>query len=306
MNFRQIVSRLRRSPALNRPATALLRATLPAGRLRRWCVEHLPRVGIVGIRLQTDGRTCVVRMHSGDDWLTSRMYWDGAEAFEPEVLLPFLAAAPRSRATLDIGAYTGWYSLLSSATNPDGRVFAYEANPTVALALAANLELNEASGIQVGEYAISDAVGTALFHLGSEGLPSSSSLQPEWSGMHISIEVPTRTIDDLMSANGDPPVDLVKIDIEGAEGAAVRGMTGTIRRCAPTMIIELLPDHRPDFLPVARSLTEEGYRCHECRPDGLVAIDPAAPEFLEAEGINFLFVSDRSRCSTDLVPLRLT
>ncbi len=244
-----------------------------------------------------------IRLVSGSDWLTSRIYWNGAQAFEPEVLLPFLAMSPGSRGTLDIGAYSGWYSLLASAANRQSKVFAFEANPVVAEALSANLRLNCSSNIQIFECAVSDAEGMAQFHVGSEGLASSSSLLVEWKGLHRTIEVPSRTIDSIMESEGNPPVDLAKIDIEGAEGNAIRGMERTIDRWAPVMIVELLHDHRDGFRPVARSLMTRGYRCYECREDELIPIDPLGDRFLGVDGINFLFASDRSLCGPDIEKL---
>lgn len=291
---------LRRIPVLNSLLTSPLRRLLPTGRARNWCLEHLPRVGIVSITVPIGGEDSSIRLVSGDDWLTSRIYWNGPKAFEPEVLLPFLAASPRSRGTLDIGAYSGWYSLLASAANPHGKVFAFEANPIVVDALNANLRLNCAPNIQILQSAVSDVEGTARFHLGSEGLASSSSLLAEWKGLHRTIEVPTRTIDGIMESAGDPPVDLAKIDIEGAEEAAIRGMTRTIDRWAPVMIVELLRDHRERFRPVAQSLMTKGYRCYECRADELVLIDPLGDRFLDIDGINFLFSSDSSICDPDI------
>lgn len=52
-------------------------------------------------------------------------------------------------------------------------------------------------------------------------------------------EVEARTLDSLLSSDITPPPDIVKIDIEGGEILAVRGMKGTIATHSPHLVIEL-------------------------------------------------------------------
>lgn len=77
-------------------------------------------------------------------------------------------------------------------------------------------------------------------------------------------------------------VDVIKIDIEGAEGRALEGLRSTLRRCKPKLIIELhdnvheetgtaIRDH------VERVLTEEGYEFNVTFNQGIIGYMEAVP-----------------------------
>lgn len=286
-----LIDRARRTPAINIPLTSLGRRLLPSGSLRCWCLEHLPRTGTVTIDLPYGAGNKQVVLQSGSDWLTSRIWWDGVAAFEPEVGPYFSALASQARCVLDIGAYTGWYSILTAVLNPTARVLAFEANPIVAESLRKNLELNSLESVEIVECAVSAEDGEAQFHLGAPGLPSSSSLEAEWKGLDRTITVQTRSIDSVMESCGRPHVDLVKIDIEGSEHRAINGMKETILRCQPVMVIELLKAHRSTFLDILPFLTVAGYEIYQCTPEALLHVEPTVEAVTRAQAINFLAVT---------------
>jgi len=51
--------------------------------------------------------------------------------------------------------------------------------------------------------------------------------------------VPAQTIDTIVNGRG---VDFLKIDVEGAELMVLRGMTETLKRLRPIIVLELVPD----------------------------------------------------------------
>lgn len=301
-NLRRLVEPIRRNPVINNVVTNLGRRLLPSGPLRRWCVDHLAREGTVSIFLPWGTERHSIRLQSGSDWLTNRIWWDGVDAFEPEIGRYFGCLAPQARCVLDVGAYTGWYSVVAATLNPAGKVFAFEANPVVAASLRRNLELNCLENVQVLEYAITEADGQGDFHVGGAGLPSSSSLEPEWEGLYRSISVRTRSVDSVLDEAGKPPVDFVKIDVEGSEHRVLNGMVQTLRRCQPVLVVELLPDHRASCLDSLNSLTREGYDVYECTPEFLIPLPPGIDALMNARSINFLAVARNSKSLPLLEP----
>jgi FkbM family methyltransferase len=243
-----------------------------------------------------------VFFQSGSDWITSRIWWDGVGAFEPEVGKVFSAIAVEARCVLDIGAYAGWYSVVAATLNEATRVLTFEANPEIAVVLRQNLKLNHLSNVYLMECAIAAADGEAEFHLGSEGLPPSSSLEVEWRGLHRTITVQTRSIDSVMDSLGQRIVDLVKIDIEGSEGDAITGMRNTIRRCGPVIIVEVLHSHRGRFVDSLNFLTGQGYTFYECTAEALMPLDNSVESLIVAESTNFLAVRNDSRFLSMLDP----
>jgi hypothetical protein len=85
--------------------------------------------------------------------------------------------------------------------------------------------------------AVADRSGTMAFHLNR--LPYTSSLlvrpavtrryYPGRDGLQQRIEVPVVRLDDYCLQHGVPRIDIVKLDIQGGEMAALRGMDGLLR-----------------------------------------------------------------------------
>lgn len=73
-----------------------------------------------------------------------------------------------------------------------------------------------------------------------------SSPQPVNPGARLEEGLPTRTIDSLVRSNEVKRIDLIKLDIEGSELAALQGAEGSLRRWRPKLAISLY--HRPEDL----------------------------------------------------------
>jgi len=122
---------------------------------------------------------------------------------------------------VDIGANIGLYTLaMARRVGPHGRVFAFEPAPANFALLTRNVESNGYSAIVTAcRTAITDRSGLARFTLNVHN-----------AGMHRlasegAIEVETARLDDLLAGQR---VDFVKIDVEGAEVAVLRGMQSII------------------------------------------------------------------------------
>jgi FkbM family methyltransferase len=213
----------------------------------------------------------------GDD-LGRILYWKGSTAFEGETVAEFSRVAAAARVVIDVGACTGFYSLLALASNPECRVIAFEpvaANrKLVELNLAANEWQNRCS---LRPECVSNACGRALFHVpySPEGVVvSSSSLNPNgFHGMHGElVETVCTTLDAAIPA--DTPVDLVKIDVEGFEGAVLEGMRRIVAEHSPAIILEC-SDETEGATGV---LQEFGYEIYHIAGTELVRVDELTPD----------------------------
>jgi FkbM family methyltransferase len=269
--LRELAKRARGLPALNRPLTSAIRSVVRTP--PEFAVTHLPRVGDVEVVAPGGTR---VRFDSGDDWISSRMWWLGTDGFEPEALGPFLRLARDARVILDVGAYVGHYSLLAAAVNPSARVFAFEPVPLIAARLGRNLALNPELVVTHVPYAVGPSRGPARFHLGGPGMPSSSSLATAWEGIHDSIDVAVTDLDSFAEDWGvTDQVDLVKMDVESAEPGVVAGMAGLLRGSRPAIVTEVLPSEgaAPAYRTMSETLADAGYRFFHLRKDGIVPED---------------------------------
>jgi FkbM family methyltransferase len=141
----------------------------------------------------------------------------------------------------DIGAHLGLYSiLLARLAGPGGRVYCLEANPVCLYFLQANLALNRMDNCEILPVAILGERATAEFTINYHNLLIGSAKDPPWAtkpGHRIG--VPALDLDHLVESHDLRPPDLIKMDIEGAEVAAIHGMQKTIERHRPTLLLEL-------------------------------------------------------------------
>jgi FkbM family methyltransferase len=133
---------------------------------------------------------------------------------------------------LDVGAHVGHWSLRLAAKA--GRVIAVEANPATAKTLRRHIAMNGLGNVEVLEMAAWDdetdlilsdpnaqTEGGSTRVLPADGLPS---------------EAVGHRLDVLLEH--EPRIDLVKLDVEGADLHALRGMAGLLARCRPALLIE--------------------------------------------------------------------
>ena len=197
--------------------------------------------------------------------------------------LRFLAdRAPAGGVAYDLGGNRGQVALLlARAVGPGGRVVSLEPVPEVADDLERNLALNGAAHARVVRAAASDAAGTATFEFSPRAatrgklraveptlLPGENAAGA--GAAAAAFEVPTVTLDDLV-AEGEPPPDLIKIDVEGGAAAALRGAREVLRRYGPAVFIEL---HGPEERAGVRDeLLDRGYRAETLSGEPVSQVD---------------------------------
>jgi FkbM family methyltransferase len=141
---------------------------------------------------------------------------------------------------IDVGANIGYFTILGSrAVGVRGRVVAFEPMPHVRERLDRNIALNRLTNVVVRSEALSDSSGPSTFFAGPTDDTGLASLRPLTGSMQV--DVMRAKLDGLW----DPAdrVALVKIDVEGAEMAAVRGMSECLKRDAPHVILEVTDDY---------------------------------------------------------------
>lgn len=140
----------------------------------------------------------------------------------------------------DVGANVGLFSLIASRiVGPTGTVIAFEPIPEIAGQLEANASINSLRNIQVLQIAVADRDGE--MRLQTTAHPGGATL--EGFGVPYdrtgTISVQTRTVDSLIAEGAIPPPNVVKIDVEGAEAAVLRGMPNVLASGRPTFVFEL-------------------------------------------------------------------
>lgn len=143
-------------------------------------------------------------------------------------------------AFVDAGANIGLYSIRASrAIGEKGWILAIEPHPAVHSVLKENIAVNRCKNVHTWEVALGETAGTARLYSAAE--PGSHSLlgggSAEADQGHA---VKILSLDKIV---GDHPVDLVKLDLEGSELLALKGMKEILRRKQkPILLVEFCSD----------------------------------------------------------------
>jgi len=143
---------------------------------------------------------------------------------------------------LDMGANIGYFSLLAATKEPTSKVFSFEPVINLFQKLEENISINHVKNITAFNIAVGEREEEKeIFISGSDNSGMSSFHQPEnYSGKKEKVKVVT--IDGWFKTAGVSKVDLVKLDIEGSELAALRGMAGVLQNFKPLIIAEINPE----------------------------------------------------------------
>lgn len=173
-----------------------------------------------GYRFRVDDFDGDLRMEVDPRDIIGINVWHRPELFEKNERKLFCSAITPGSVVLDVGANVGIYTLL--AAKRGARVFAIEADPNNVRLLRHHLDINGLTDrVTVFEMAATDRQQTITLYRD----PTNSGHSNVFSGVDAT-SVPGDTIDSLDL----PPVDVCKMDIEGAEANALRGMLSTIKR----------------------------------------------------------------------------
>jgi FkbM family methyltransferase len=170
----------------------------------------------------------------------------------------------------DCGANLGLYCRYLIGVLGAGRVIAFEPSPDNRALLAENLALgNIADRVTVMPMALGDEDGMAEFQV--DDMQSASGTLSKVTGGEpcvgrrnlglgpLTEQVLCRRLDTVVAEKGLPLPDVIKIDVEGAEGLLLRGAAGLLRERAPRLLVEL---HGPEMArDVVLQLDELGYAC---------------------------------------------
>jgi FkbM family methyltransferase len=141
----------------------------------------------------------------------------------------FTAELRAGNVVFDIGAHVGFYSLLAAIhTRPGGQVFAFEPVTPNTAKLRRNVALNRVS-VEVIEAAVADRDGQARFRHGPDSYTGSLD--------DLGDSVAVVTVDALVGTSRVPKPDVMKIDVEGAEGLVLQGASRTILAAHPIIFL---------------------------------------------------------------------
>jgi FkbM family methyltransferase len=200
--------------------------------------------------------------------------------YEPELLYLEKVLSP-GKVFVDAGANFGIYTLLASKiVGETGRVISFEPSSRVFPVLRRNIALNGFKNVSAFQVALTDGPGKARLYyhsaVGCDSLGKDASFERD----AYAEEIETGSLDDVLKDNSVGRVDVIKLDVQGAEELALRGANEIASSMRPVVIFEFFPEG-------AASLN----------------LSPNGPwEFLEGHGYEFFIVDERGTVSRLVSP----
>ena len=214
-------------PTLRRMLSAVDRNMYPSFLTSRFGPEDVVAVVVNGVAIHVD---------SADPSISQTLIHEGH--YEPHISAVFEKFLRPGHTVLDVGANIGVHSVLASKlVGPSGRVIAVEPYSENCRLIIQSFLANNFTNLELHPVAADDQIGWTYFGL---SVGSNAGLFDDFSGAaddRRSLVVPRFPLDSIVSGT----VDLIKLDVEGAEPRAVRGMARLIEASRPVIVTEFCP-----------------------------------------------------------------
>jgi FkbM family methyltransferase len=205
-------------------------------RLASWRTRCLLRTA-AKVHLRKSG----VRMFLPPNWRgVAKLIYAFRENYEPELDYLERVLSP-GKVFVDAGANFGIYTLLASnIVGAAGRVISFEPSVRAFSVLKQNIVLNGFKNVVAFRLALTQESGKQLlYHDVAIGCDTLGRYPPSQVG---SEEVVTESLDDILRRASIDRVDVIKMDVQGAEELVLRGACNTLSSVHPVIIFEVWPE----------------------------------------------------------------
>jgi FkbM family methyltransferase len=204
---------------------------------------RLPPSGV--IHLKIDSVRKIKMATNQTSYVTKLLYWNGVDSFE--YTLVFKKLIMNCHVFIDIGANSGYYSLLACGLNEKISVHSFEPATGPHFFLKKNVAINGFKNqIDVQAIALSEERNEVLFYEVTNhkysylkyNLGGVGSLESDMAKTARRVE--TISLDQFVEDNEIKNIDLIKLDTEGTEHFILKGSMKSLRKFQPIIICELL------------------------------------------------------------------
>lgn len=203
--------------------------------------------------------------------------------YEPDKTQTICDLLKQGQTFIDVGGNKGDFSLLAAKITGDkGRVLTFEPEPENCHWFEKSIKLNHYDSIQLFDLALSDSNGKAQLYLGEKsGWHSLISAQGNTD--NSTIEVEKRTLDSVLKENDIHQVDMMKIDVEGAEMEVLAGAEQVLNNNPDLiLLLDLHPHMGVNVVSICDYLSSKGFRIFRMKSphDKLSEINQTTTEIL--------------------------
>ena len=172
-----------------------------------------------------------------DDWIQQHLYFLGG--YEEKEIRFLTGVLEPGDVFIDLGANIGLFSLVASSIISDtGKVYAFEPYSENFVRLTHHLQLNQCTNVIAEQSAVSDQAG-AIDLKGDRSSNNKGMISQYNKTFTVTETVPCLTLDKYYNDKIKTSVKCIKLDIEGGELNAIRGMAGILKMHNPILLIEV-------------------------------------------------------------------
>ncbi len=256
------LKRIGKSFLTHKTINRLARAVLSIGPIRqRVPPAQLNRIPVVGdVELEMWGTHRIHFYTDGEDTIVSRLYWQGIDDFESTTYDLFRTLLDQTRCFVDVGANTGFYTLLAGVSDRSRHIFAFEPVPAIDYYLRRNLERNGLTQVTVSNSAVTNYDGMIKLYVPhAVMLPTSASTLKDFREAALELDLPAVTLDSYFAQHSTTTIDLMKIDTEGTEHLVLAGAQHILTTHRPAIICEVLRGRTEQALHAVLDPTDYQY-----------------------------------------------
>lgn len=218
------------------------------------------------------GKVHGYKMHLDPRGWSNRLTWFLGRYYDLGTQLVVGGLLERGDTFVDIGGNEGMISLVAAqAVGPQGKVIAFEPNPTPRGVFEKNLASNGITNVELIAAGASNEPGELTLYIAGinsgEGSFAKGAIA-ERDGLDkvvCPIVVPDAVLEGVT-----PKV--IKIDVEGFEGLVIAGLEKTLARAKPILIMEMVATHLGNagftIAQICETLTGHGYRGYRIQLEG--------------------------------------
>lgn len=174
----------------------------------------------------------------------------------------------------DIGSQAGFYTLFFSClVGTGGKVYAFEPFAENVWNWLRHIRMNGVRNAQLIPVAVTAQSGLVGFSIDREKAKNAVVERPD-----AALLVPALSLDDAVERHELPPPDLIKMDIEGGEAAALAGARRTLERVRPILFVAV--HGKAQARACHTLLATTGYRCYSL--DGIPLVGAAEADEIYA------------------------
>lgn len=194
-------------------------------------LQHTDPLAELGRTVEVETTFARLLLDADDEWITPALV--ATQGWEPGETALLGERIKPAMTFLDIGAHVGYFTCLAARlVGPRGLVLAFEPSPRNYELLLANVWRNGFFNVVCFPWAIGAEPGIVDLHYSSTNTGDHRVYASEPGRRSTPVRVAALDSIDALR----PPVDIVKIDVQGAEEAVIRGMSEMLRG-SPSVLV---------------------------------------------------------------------